>query len=102
MGWLEQIGIRKAVTPASKEEQARAVASATQQMTGAAFSPGMPMQPNVFGDRAKAWNVPSGYNIKSRPERDKRMSFEMLKALTDSYDVAAMCISHRINSIRSL
>lgn len=104
MGWLERMGLRKAAnTPAEAQELAVATAAATEQMTGAAFDPGVPVSPFAgVGGQAKVWNMQAGYNIKARPERDQRMSFEMLKALTDSYDVAAMCITHRINSIRSL
>jgi SPP1 gp7 family putative phage head morphogenesis protein len=103
VGWLEQVGLRKSSTPAEAQRLQVATAAASQQMTGPAFAPGLPVQPTMgIGGQAKAWNVPAGYNIRSRPERDKRMSFEMLKALTDSYDIAAMCIAHRINSIRAL
>lgn len=101
MGWLEQMGLRKS-QDAGRELQV-ASAAANRQMTGPAFSPGTPVLPNRgIGGQAMAFNMPGGYNIKARPERDKRMSFEMLKALTDTYDIASMCISHRINSIRSM
>lgn len=101
MGWLEQIGLRK--SQYGDKDVALATSSAERQMTGPAFAPGLPVSPSRgVGGQAMAFNVPHGYNIKARPERDKRMSFEMLKALTDSYDIASMCISHRINSIRSM
>lgn len=103
MGWMEQIGLRKSVSPEGAAQLAVSTAAAMRQMTGPAFSPGLPMQPAMgIGGPAKAFNLPAGYNIKARPERDKRMSFEMLKALTDQYDIASMCIAHRINSIRAL
>lgn len=100
---MEQVGLRKSASLAEIKQLQDSTASASQQMTGPAFAPGLPILPGQgIGGQAKAWNVPAGYNIKARPERDKRMSFEMLKALTDSYDIAAMCIAHRINSIRAL
>jgi len=104
VGWLEQLGLRKSVnSPEQREQVAIATAAARTQMEGTAFSPGVPIQPfEGVGGPAKAWAVPAGYNIRSRPQRDSRLSFEILKALTDSYDVASMCIAHRINSIRSL
>jgi SPP1 gp7 family putative phage head morphogenesis protein len=69
----------------------------------APYSPGQPLQPfSGYGGLPKAWNVPSGYNIVSRPQRDARVSFEVLKQLTDSYDIARMCIGHRIDDVRSL
>lgn len=46
--------------------------------------------------------MPTGYNIVSRPMRDSRVSFEVLKNLTDHYDIARMCIGHRIDDVRSL
>jgi 8-oxo-dGTP pyrophosphatase MutT (NUDIX family) len=101
---MERAGLRKSVdTPQQREELAISTAAAKLQMEGAAFSPGTPISPFAgVGGQARAFNVPTGYNIKSRPDRDQRLSFEILKALTDQYDVAAMCITHRINSIRSL
>jgi SPP1 gp7 family putative phage head morphogenesis protein len=67
------------------------------------YSPGQPLQPfSGYGGLPKAWNVPAGYNIVSRPQRDSRVSFEVLKQLTDSYDIARMCIGHRIDDVRSL
>lgn len=101
MGWTDRI--RKSLNPAQSQQLEVATQAATQQMTGPAFAPGVPVRPyDGIGGQAKAWNIPAGYNIRSRPERDKRLSFEILKAMTDSYDVASMCIAHRINSIRSL
>lgn len=104
MGWMERAGLRKSVsTTQEAEELAISVAAARSQMEGSAFSPGTPISPfEGVGGQARAFNVPVGYNIKARPDRDQRLSFEILKALTDQYDVASMCIAHRINSIRSL
>lgn len=114
MGWLETLGLRKAATPSAASVAAVATeaaaamvvareATAHQAQTNEPFSPGSPISPFAgIGGQARAWNVPAGYNIKARPTRDSRMSFESLKALTDAYDVAGFCITHRINDIRSL
>lgn len=70
---------------------------------GSAFSPGTPIQPfSGYSGLPRGWNMPTGYNIVSRPLRDARVSFEVLKNLTDHYDIARMCIGHRIDDLRSL
>lgn len=70
---------------------------------GGVFSPGVPLTPfDGVSGVPRAWNFPTGYNIKSRADRDGRMAFTLLKSLTDNYDVASMCINHRIDDVRSL
>lgn len=67
------------------------------------FAPGLPLEPYEGVDgQPRAWDFPTGYNIKARADREGRMSFEALKKLTDAYDVARMCIQHRIDDVRSL
>jgi SPP1 gp7 family putative phage head morphogenesis protein len=67
------------------------------------FAPGIPLTPfDGVSGMPRAWNFPTGYNIKSRADRDGRLDFQLLKALTDTYDVAAACINHRIDDVRSL
>ena len=67
------------------------------------FSPGRPMTPSsgVSGE-PRRWDYPSGYNVVSRADRDKRVSFDVLKGLIDNYDIARMAIGHRIDDVRSL
>jgi hypothetical protein len=93
--------IAKAVDP---EKLAIAQESARQQMDeGGTFSPGMPLTPfDGVSGMPRAWNFPTGYNLKSRADREGRLSFALLKTLTDTYDIANMCIRHRINDVRSL
>jgi len=70
---------------------------------GAAFGPGVPLEPYAgVGGEPRAWDYQAGYNIVTRPQRDKRVSFSTLKAIIDTYDVARMAISHRIDDVRSL
>lgn len=70
---------------------------------GSAFSPGTPLQPwSGYGGEPRRFGFPTGYNIVTRPERDKRVAFSTLKALIDNYDVARMAIGHRIDDVRSL
>lgn len=67
------------------------------------FAPGVPVQPFEGVDgMPRLWNFPTGYNIKARTDRDGRASFETLKKLTDEYEVARLCINHRIDDVRSL
>lgn len=79
-------------------------AEARAQMTPASpFGPGQPIGPYDGYDRTpRATPFTTGYNIATRPRTHERVSFETLKGLVDSYDVAQIAINHRIDSIRSL
>ncbi|WP_309030784.1 phage portal protein [Streptomyces alfalfae] len=74
------------------------------QMTPAEpFSPGQPIGPyDGFSRQPRSQDFVTGYNIAARPKSHERVSFDMLRSLIDSYDVAQACIWHRIDSIRSL
>lgn len=92
----------KAVDPAALELATRA-AEAAGETFGNAFAPGLPLTPfDGVSGLPRAWDFPTGYNLKGRADRDGRLSFTLLKSLIDSYDVASMCINHRIDDIRSL
>lgn len=82
-----------------------------QQATSMSVGDGRPMGPSMpltpmegyrptGGPRQFDYRV--GTNIRSRADRDGRISFETLKGIIDAYDVAQMCITHRIDDIRSL
>lgn len=77
---------------------------ANSQMTMASpFSPGTPVTPyDGFSRTPRSQNFVTGYNIATRPRTHERVSFDTLKGLIEAYDVAQMCIWHRIDSIRSL
>jgi 2'-5' RNA ligase len=77
---------------------------AASQMTPAtAFSPGEPIGPyDGYSRTPRSRDYVPGYNIATRPRTHERVSFEVLKGLIDNYDVAQLCIRHRIASIRSL
>lgn len=79
-------------------------AEAAAQMTPSSpFSPGTPIGPyDGFSRQPRAHDFVTGYNISTRPRTHERVSFETLKGLIDSYDVAQIAIWHRIDSIRSL
>jgi 8-oxo-dGTP pyrophosphatase MutT (NUDIX family) len=79
--------------------------AAAQQQTGIGpFSPGVPIRPAYgnTGDRPRTFDFASGYNVVARPDRDRRVSFRVLRDLIDHYDVARMAIGHRIDDVRSL
>lgn len=70
----------------------------------APFSPGRPLQPYwPQGSPPRAWNVPTGYNITTRPRATAgRVSFDTLRAIISSYDVARIAIEHICDDLRSL
>ncbi len=77
---------------------------AASQMTPASpFSPGAPIGPYDGYDRfPRSFNFTTGYNISTRPRLHEAVSFSTLQGLIGAYDVADICIWHRIDSIRSL
>ncbi|MHA6764695.1 phage portal protein [Streptacidiphilus sp. PAMC 29251] len=83
---------------------AMAAGEIASQMTAASpFSPSAPLQPyDGYSRTPRSQNFVSGYNITTRPRAHERVAFDTLKGLIRSYDVAQMCIWHRIDSIRSL
>lgn len=83
---------------------AMAVGESASQMTPASpFSPGEPIGPyDGFQRTPRTQDFVTGYNIAARPRSHERVAFDTLKGLIDAYDVAQMCIWHRIDSIRSL
>jgi SPP1 gp7 family putative phage head morphogenesis protein len=67
------------------------------------FSPGEPIGPyDGFNRTPRSHEFVAGYNIAARPRSHERVSFDTLRGLVEAYDVAQMCIWHRIDSIRSL
>lgn len=67
------------------------------------FSPGEPIGPyDGYSRTPRSQDFVTGYNIASRPRTHERVAFETLRGLVEAYDVAQMCIWHRIDSIRSL
>jgi 8-oxo-dGTP pyrophosphatase MutT (NUDIX family) len=68
-----------------------------------AYSPGVPMRPiDGVGGVPRSWDFPAGYNIRTRAEREGRISFATMKKITDTYEIARICIQHRIDGVRSL
>lgn len=71
--------------------------------TGRAFGPGEPIGPyDGYSRNPRAHNFTTGYNIAARPRNHERVTFDVLRGLVESYDIAQIAIWHRIDSIRSL
>lgn len=78
-------------------------ATEVSQMTGAPFSPGEPVGPyDGYSRTPRSQDFVTGYNIASRPRSHERVSFPVLQGLIEAYDMAQLCIWHRIDSVRSL
>ena len=87
----------------SVPEQFRQGEEAAQMTPASPFSPGTPIGPYDGYDRhTRQFNFTTGYNISTRPRLHEAVSFDTLTGLVESYDIAQICIWHRIDSIRSL
>jgi len=69
---------------------------------GPPFPPGRPLDP-FYGYRRppRTWDYSVGENVQITP-RQKRISFETIESIWDTYDVAQICTKHLINDVRSL
>ena len=78
-------------------------ALAEQGMTwGPPFPPGRPLSPFMgYRTPPRTFNYPVGQNVQITP-RWNRISFETIKSIYESYDVAQICVQHLINDVRSL
>lgn len=80
-------------------------AIAQQGMTSATdLGPGTPLQPHSgYSIRPRANDYPIGVNLAtSNREQWGRTSYALIKGIIDAYDVARMCINHKIDEIRSM
>lgn len=67
------------------------------------FSPGQPVGPyDGYGRTPRGFDFTTGYNIATRPRTHERVSFDTLRGLIKSYDVASICIWHKIDTLRGL
>ena len=68
------------------------------------FSPGTPLRPYIgISVPPRVMDYPVGVNIAVRTRQSwNLMSFDTIKALIDGYDVARMCINHKIDELRSM
>lgn len=71
---------------------------------GGTFQPGRPQNPYFgYSTRARAMDYPItvNTNIQGRAAWG-RVSFDVLKAIYDAYDVGRMCVNHKIDELRSM
>jgi 2'-5' RNA ligase len=68
------------------------------------LGPGRPLQPAVgYSGRPRATDYPMSVNIATQGRAAwGRPSYEVLKKIIDAYDVARMCVNHKIDEIRSM
>ena len=67
------------------------------------FAPGEPVGPyDGYSRTPRSFDFTTGYNIATRPRTHERVSFSTLRGLIEAYDIAQLCLWHRIDSIRSL
>lgn len=70
----------------------------------APFAPGRPFTPYFeVGTDPRAFDYLPGYNLVTRPRSvESRMSFDTIRNIYRVYDVARMCIEHRIDEVSGL
>src|SRR6202035_644632 len=86
--------------PQAMADAARDVSQMTMEHP---FAPGEPVAPYDGYDRyPRVRNSPTGVNIATRPRTHERVSFDTLRGLIDSYDVASICIWHKIDTLRGV
>lgn len=67
------------------------------------FSPGMPLNPtNPIGTEPRQMEYRIGQNIVQRPRASEKISFDTIRNIIESYDIAQMCIEVRQDELRDL
>ncbi len=101
MGVLSRIRSFGAPRTPQAIEQALSQAGMDAQ---APFGPGRPLSPyDGYSRRPRSMDYPAGVNTATRGrEAWGRPSFATLKGIIDAYDVARMCINHKIDELRSM
>lgn len=97
--------VAKALQIGGRTVSAETVLAVEQQGmdTGQRLGPGLPISPvDGFSRTPRSQDYKAAYNVSARPRTNERVSFFALKGLINSYDIASICITHRIDSIRSL
>ena len=81
----------------------QAAQDASQLASQHAFAPGTPIGPyDGYSRTPREFNFVTGYNIATRPRTHERTSFDVLRGLIDAYDVAKICIWHKIDTLRGV
>ena len=99
------MGIRKSLAnmfgaaPPPQVTEALEVAGMTDTRP---FTPGSPLTPaDGYGNTPRSRDFLTGVNIVSRPRINEQVAFSTLKGMIGAYDIAQICIWHRIDSLRS-
>jgi 8-oxo-dGTP pyrophosphatase MutT (NUDIX family) len=80
------------LTGPGPEAMHRAAVDESRMDFGSPFAPGEPIRPHEGYSRTpRTQDFVSGYNISARPRIHEQVSFETLKGLIGSYDVASLC-----------
>lgn len=100
-------GFSRAAKAFGGQQQPEAMAEAAEQVSQMGpdhpFSPGEPVAPyDGYSRTPRQFDYQTSYNVATRPRTHERVSFDTLRGLIESYDVAQICIHHRIDSLRSL
>jgi 2'-5' RNA ligase len=90
--------------PAATPAPIEGALSAHGMNMGGNFTPGRPLQPYFgYSTPARAQDYPVGVNIATQGRAAwGKVSFDVIKALIDAYDVARMCVNHKIDELRSM
>lgn len=67
------------------------------------MGPNVPILPSNPPEGApRQWDYPIGYNVQQRPRAYESVTFDMLRTLSENYDVARIAIETRIAEMRAL
>lgn len=92
------------VAPANTPAPIQDALEAQGMGRGGTFTPGKPLPPYFgYSTRARAMDYPItvNTNIQGRAAWG-RVSFDVLKAIYDAYDVARMCVNHIVDELRGM
>lgn len=94
----------KAVAPANTPAAIQGGLVAQGMDQAGNFTPGRPLQPYFgYSTPARSTDFPVGVNIATQGRAAwNRVSFDVIKAIIDAYDVARICIDHKIDELRSM
>lgn len=104
MGSTGATGPRRQLAPANTPAAIQQGLVAQGMDQGGNFTPGRPLQPYFgYSTPARAQDYPVGVNIATQGRAAwNRVSFDVIKAIIDAYDVARICIDHKIDELRSM
>jgi len=92
------------LAPANTPAQIEGALTASGMDQGGNFRPGRPLNPYFgYSGQARAMDYPLTVNTATQGRAAwGRPSYDVLKAIIDAYDVARMCINHKIDELRSM